>query len=117
MEQQDKTMAYDMEKYWNDSHTSAGHSSYLESLYESYIENPASVSIEWRNFFDDLPNINGSNKDISHQSVINSFKNYRRVASAASNKSESNDKQVKVIQLIQAYRNRGHQVASIDPLG
>ena len=117
MEQQNKTMAYDMEKYWNDSHTSAGHSSYLESLYESYIEDPASVSIEWRSFFDDLPDINGSNEDISHQSVINSFKNYRRVTSAASNKSEVNDKQVKVIQLIQAYRNRGHQVASIDPLG
>ena len=58
-------MNYDMEKLWKDSHTSAGHSSYLEGLYESYLENPASVSIEWKNFFDELPDNNGSHKDIS----------------------------------------------------
>ena len=44
-------MNYDMEKLWKDSHTSAGHSSYLEGLYESYLENPASVSLEWKDFF------------------------------------------------------------------
>ena len=30
---------------------------------------------------------------------------------------ETNSKQVRVIQLIQAYRNRGHQKANLDPLG
>ena len=54
-----------MEKLWKNSHTSAGHSSYLEGLYESYLENPASVSLEWKDFFDQLPDNNGSNKDIS----------------------------------------------------
>ena len=32
-------------------------------------------------------------------------------------KSPENDKQIRVIQLIQAYRNRGHQRANLDPLG
>ena len=45
-------MNYDMEKFWDDSHTSGGNSAYLESLYESYLDNPASVSLEWKNFFD-----------------------------------------------------------------
>ena len=109
-------MNYDMEKFWNDSHTSGGNSAYLESLYESYLDNPASVSLEWKNFFDELPPINDSSEEISHQNIINSFKNYRRIASNTSSNNQTNDKQIKVVQLIQAYRNRGHQVASIDPL-
>ena len=110
-------MNYDMEKLWKDSHTSAGHSSYLEGLYESYLENPASVSLEWKNFFDQLPDNNGSNKDISHKNIINAYKNHRRVLSNSSSENETNEKQVKVVQLIQAYRNRGHQAAKLDPLG
>ena len=110
-------MNYDMEKLWKDSHTSAGHSSYLEGLYESYLENPASVSIEWKNFFDELPDNNGSHKDISHKNIINTYKNHRRVLSSSSSTNEINDKQVRVVQLIQAYRNRGHQAAKLDPLG
>ncbi len=110
-------MNYDMEKLWKDSHTSAGHSSYLEGLYESYLENPASVSLEWKNFFDQLPDNNGSNKDISHKNIINAYKNHRRVLSNSSSENETNEKQVRVVQLIQAYRNRGHQAAKLDPLG
>ena len=110
-------MNYDMEKLWKDSHTSAGHSSYLEGLYESYLENPASVSLEWKDFFDQLPDNNGSNKDISHKNIINAYKNHRRVLSNSSSENETNEKQVKVVQLIQAYRNRGHQAAKLDPLG
>ena len=106
-----------MEKLWKDSHTSAGHSSYLEGLYESYLENPASVSIEWKNFFDELPDNNGTHKDISHKNIINAYKNHRRVLSSSSSTNEINDKQVRVVQLIQAYRNRGHQAAKLDPLG
>ena len=110
-------MNYDMEKLWKDSHTSAGHSSYLEGLYESYLENPASISLEWKDFFDQLPDNNGSNKDISHKNIINAYKNQRRVLSNSSSENETNEKQVKVVQLIQAYRNRGHQAAKLDPLG
>jgi 2-oxoglutarate dehydrogenase E1 component len=110
-------MNYDMEKLWKDSHTSAGHSSYLEGLYESYLENSASVSIEWKNFFDELPDNNGTHKDISHKNIINAYKNHRRVLSSSSSTNEINDKQVRVVQLIQAYRNRGHQAAKLDPLG
>ena len=110
-------MNYDMEKLWKDSHTSAGHSSYLEGLYESYLENPASVSLEWKDFFDQLPDNNGSNKDISHKNIINAYKNHRRVLSNSSSENETSEKQVKVVQLIQAYRNRGHQAAKLDPLG
>ena len=106
-----------MEKLWKDSHTSAGHSSYLEGLYESYLENPASVSLEWKNFFDELPDNNGTHKDISHKNIINAYKNHRRVLSSSSSTNEINDKQVRVVQLIQAYRNRGHQAAKLDPLG
>ena len=110
-------MNYDMEKFWKDSHTSAGHSSYLESLYESYIEDPASVSKEWKGFFDNLPKEDGNQEDISHKEIIDSFRNYRRSSADFNPGTSSNDKQVKVVQLIQAYRNKGHQAANLDPLG
>ena len=110
-------MNYDMERFWKDSHTSAGHSSYLESLYESYIEDPASISKEWKSFFDNLPKEDGNQEDISHKEIIDSFRNYRRSSADFNPGTSSNDKQVKVVQLIQAYRNKGHQAANLDPLG
>ena len=110
-------MNYDMEKFWQDSHASVGHSSYLENLYELYLDNPASIPLEWKSFFDDLQDQNKGQKDVSHQNIINSFKNHTRSSATPKIVTKSNDKQVKVIQLIQSYRNRGHQAAKLDPLG
>ena len=107
-----------METFWSTSHAAGAQSSYLESLYESYLENPSSVPDDWKIYFESLPSINGAQKDVSHKEVIERFKEDEinpPIQSAPTN-IETNSKQVRVIQLIQAYRNRGHQVASIDPL-
>ena len=108
-----------MEKFWSTSHAAGAQSSYLESLYESYLENPSSIPDDWKIYFDSLPQTNGAQKDVSHKEIINKFKEAEINPSiqTASNNVSSNSKQVKVIQLIQAYRNRGHQKAKLDPLG
>ena len=108
-----------METFWSTSHAAGAQSSYLESLYESYLDNPSSVPDDWKIYFDSLPKIDGVEKEISHQEIINKFKEEEVNPSIQkiSNYSKTHSKQVKVIQLIQAYRNRGHQKAQLDPLG
>ena len=48
-----------METFWSTSHAAGAQSSYLESLYESYLENPSSVPDDWKIYFESLPSING----------------------------------------------------------
>ena len=103
-----------MQELWGSSHLSAGHAAYLETLYEIYLTTPENLSKEWSDFFSNLPNEQDRNGEISHQRVINEFKNLSR--GAVSVKEEIDERQGKVIRLIQSYRNRGHQEATLDPL-
>ena len=108
-------MTISMKELWGSSHISAGHAAYLESLYETYITDPNSLSEEWINFFENLPHHATSNGEISHQNIVREFKNVSRKNSVT--KSSVDERQGKVIRLIQSYRNRGHQQANLDPLG
>ena len=108
-------MTNSMQELWGSSHLSAGHSAYLETLYEKYLNKPEELSKEWLEFFNALPNSSNGHVEISHQSILDEFKNLSR-ASISSNVT-SDERQGKVIRLIQAYRNRGHQEANLDPLG
>ena len=104
-----------MEELWESSHMSAGHAGYLESLYETYLSNPEELPEEWLVFFKNLPIQPNSNGEISHKTIINEFKNMPRNSTVV--KDVVDERQGKVIRLIQAYRNRGHQEAKLDPLG
>ena len=108
-------MTLSMKELWGSSHISAGHAAYLESLYETFINNPEDLSKEWLDFFTNLPSHPKSNGEISHLEIVKEFKNISRdnTVSIAS----SDERQGKVIRLIEAYRNRGHLNAKLDPLG
>ena len=108
-------MKQTMEELWGSSHVSAGHADYLESLYETYLSQPESLSKEWLDFFKNLPTQPNSNGEVSHQSVVNEFKNISRGSGLV--EEIVDERQGQVIRLIQAYRNRGHQEAKLDPLG
>ncbi|MBL4607206.1 MAG: 2-oxoglutarate dehydrogenase E1 component [Pseudomonadales bacterium] len=106
------------------SHLGGGNAAYIEELFDSYLGDPNSVSEEWRTYFDKLPRYEGNtSEDVPHSTVRDHFlylaKNKSRaqplVVSSVS--SEHEKKQVKVLQLITAYRFRGHQIAKLDPLG
>lgn len=109
-----------MQQLWQDSYLTSGNESYLEELYETYLNNPQDVPAEWRNFFETLPQKVPA-PDISHAAVRNHFlqlakqsgKNY-----AVGGMDTIHDQlQEKVIELIAAYRRLGHLQASTDPLG
>ena len=113
-----------MEQLWQTSHLQGGNLAYVEQLFESYLTDPNAVPEEWRNYFDKLPRVSDNQiRDVPHTAIREQFRtisqNQRRYASAAvpaTAISESERKQVKVLQLINAYRFRGHQQSSLDPL-
>ncbi len=93
---------------------------YIEALYESFIQDPNSVSQDWKIYFETLPKNPDDKKEVSHKDIIKKFKNQRRKRSFSDklvNNKSIDEKQIRVIQLIQSYRNRGHQRANLDPLG
>ncbi|MCT2530830.1 2-oxoglutarate dehydrogenase E1 component [SAR92 clade bacterium H921] len=114
-----------MEQFLSSSHFSGGNASYIEGLYETYLHDPNGVPEEWSSFFDSLPRTNGSiTPDISHDTIIQHFELLGRrqarptpAPGSGGIHLEHERKQVKVVQLISSYRFRGHQKASLDPLG
>lgn len=112
-----------MEQYWRTSHISGGNAAYVEELYDTYLHNPNAVPEEWRNYFDQLPRVNGVlTQDTPHSVVRAQFEQLgktrvRTVAADGGATSEHGQKQIKVLQLISSYRFRGHQHAKLDPLG
>lgn len=109
----------------NNSYLFASNVSYVEEQYEAYLENPESVTPEWRDYFDKLshlPAVDGSEttRDQNHSSVIASFAQRAKantlLVQAAPASLEVADKQLKVQSLIAAYRSLGVRHAILDPL-
>ncbi len=113
-----------MKAWWDSSHMAGANAAYVEELYESYLEDPQSVSDTWRQIFDSLPKVEGVELETNHTSVKDQFRKLAALGPTARMSSApvegtpvSDDRQVKVLQLINAFRFRGHQHANLDPLG
>lgn len=115
-----------MQAWWDSSHMAGANAPYVEEMYEAYLDDPQSVSEEWRKVFQRLPKVDGVQIETKHSQVRDTFRQLASLgpmtrisvaAPKASKEAPSDDKQVKVLQLINAYRFRGHQHANLDPLG
>ena len=112
-----------MKAWLESSHLSGANSTYVEEMYEAYQEDPQSVADDWRAVFDNLPPVNGAAVDApetAHSKVRDYFRSLalegRHKSSARVTDPDMDAKQVKVLQLINAHRFRGHQGANLDPL-
>lgn len=108
-----------MQDLWQDSYLSGGNDAYLEALYEEYLKSPEGLAPEWRDYFNQLPQ---SEIDISHSDIRDHFarlakQSVKSTPATGDVSLEHQQKQEKVIDLISAYRNLGHLLANIDPLG
>lgn len=108
-----------MQEQWQDSYLTGGSDTYLEQLYETYLQSPESVEPEWRKYFAGLGD---TGSDVSHTDIRNYFAMLAKQPAKLSVTTGAVDaeyqyKQEKVIDLIAAYRNLGHLLANIDPLG
>jgi 2-oxoglutarate dehydrogenase E1 component len=99
----------------------AGNAPYLESLYEQFLADPASVEPKWRDYFSSLtPDGRG---EVAHGAIRAELA--KRAASSRPSaapaspalSSDASAKQGAVSRLVQVYANRGHLLANIDPLG
>ncbi|WP_165726192.1 2-oxoglutarate dehydrogenase E1 component [Pseudoalteromonas sp. SA25] len=109
-----------MKAWLESSHLNGGNVAYVEELYEAYLDDATSVPDEWREVFEQLPKVDGVDVEVKHSEVRAQFaqlaKNKHREVVVAEG-SGGDLKQVKVLQLINAFRFRGHQNANLDPLG
>jgi len=94
----------------------------VEALYEQYLQNPDSVTEEWRRYFLSL---GADETEVRHepirQRLLARRKNDRSNGVATARPTSSgvaaNEKQAAVSRMIQVYSLRGHQIADLDPLG
>jgi len=108
-----------MQAWIESSHLAGGNIAYVEELFELYLDDPNSVPEEWQEFFKQLPE---EGSDIKHSEIREQFRiaakeKLKQSGGSGGFNAEFAEKQVKVLQLINAYRFRGHQHASLDPLG
>lgn len=108
-----------METWLASSHLSGANSTYIENIYESYLDDPLTVDANWRDVFDALPRVNDLPEEL-HSVIREQMKHAAKASkclTVAKGTVHDDVKQVQVLQLIDAYRNRGHEVANLDPLG
>ncbi len=109
-------MSSTLEQLYKSSHLYGGNAPYIETWYETWLENPAGVPAQWRTYFDSLPPADAPEK--GRLQVAEHFRQLAQLKHLAAPDSEYTDhKQAGVSRLINAYRIRGHEVARLDPLG
>lgn len=108
-------------KLFQDSSALYGsNASFIEDLYERFLEDPESVEASWREHFKTISQ--GSDYETPHSPVVERFaqlatKSQNRLAALQGFTQESVQKQSAVARLINHYRVRGHQIANNNPLG
>ena len=109
-----------MKAWLESSHLAGANATYVEELYELYLSDPEQVSEEWKCVFEDLPKQSSESVEQPHSRIREYFRRLAKETkhfSAQVSDPEVDAKQVKVLQLINAYRFRGHEAANLDPLG
>ena len=114
-----------MKSFQGNSYLFGGNAPYVEELYESYLNNPGSVSEQWRSYFDSMQVVpaadgNPQTRDIAHAPIVESFAERAKAGSlqprVMGGDAATARKQVYVQQLIAAYRFLGSRWANLDPL-
>ena len=108
-----------MNQLFGNSLLFGGNAPFVEELYENYLDNPAAVPGEWRDYFDKLAQLPSSvARDVPHLPVVHAFADQAMKGGYrfAATRPVDDKKQVSVLQLISAYRTLGTRWANLDPL-
>lgn len=104
---------------YNESFMNGTNAIYIENLYANWIKNRSSVPASWNAYFTNIT------KNLSSQDAFElpaTISNQAGTAGATTRTAaivpvDKVIESLRVSQLIQAYRRRGHEVAHLDPLG
>ena len=113
-----------MKEMQQQSYLYGSNAAFIEELYSRYLKDESSVDENWRKWFAELAN-GELTPDQDHLEIkaqmLEAVRHKGRgngVATAPNAEQQEIDaKQVRVLQLINAYRVKGHQKARLDPLG
>ncbi len=111
-----------LDQFIESSSLYGGNASFVEALYEQFLQEPDSVGEAWREKFKSLQNHSTYNLDIPHSVVKERFEKMARVPTTRQFSLQDNfmeeimEKQSSVTRLINQYRVSGHQQADYDPL-
>lgn len=114
----------DMKKMQQESYLFGSNAVFIEELYGEYLKNEKNVDEHWRLWFSSLASTgvgNGLVKDHDHlaiQAQVKSAVMNKKTTGQITNSTQHEHqlKQVSVLQLINAYRIKGHRKADLDPL-
>ncbi len=107
-------------KFFQDSSSLYGsNASFIENLYERFLDDPESVPLSWQRHFQGMQQ--QAVFDTPHSPIVERFaklavKSPNRIAQIQGFTEESVKKQSAVARLINQYRVRGHQIAHTNPL-
>ncbi len=110
-------MSHSLKDRFASSYLSGGNAAYVEEQYELFLRDPDLVSADWREYFAGLtPDRSGEvARGPIEEAIAARVRDMRPGRAAASGAAD--EKQAAVARLIQVYRQRGHQIADLDPLG
>src|SRR5579863_4493704 len=95
---------------------SGGNAPYVETLYEQYLKDPASVVPAWQEYFRSLQAGARETARGPVEAELLARARAPRTAAAGGMHPEAAEKQAAVMRLIGGYRSRGHLHAKLDPL-
>jgi len=106
-----------LEQLYLTSHLYGGNASYIETWYETWLEDPDAVPEQWRRYFESMPA--AETPETGHLEVGKRFLNLPLGSKGypATSTEFTDHKQASVSRLINSYRIRGHEVAKLDPMG
>ena len=118
----------ELDRLRRSSHLAGANAAYMEAMYEAYLAGGENLPPEWRHYFGGLPPLGDSagtqGVEVPHSGIVRHFERIGRnrlkarpEKQSAAVESEHERKQMRVLELIAAYRHRGHKKADIDPLG
>ncbi|MGL4734990.1 MAG: 2-oxoglutarate dehydrogenase E1 component [Enterovibrio sp.] len=96
------------------SHLAGGNATYVEDLYESYLQDATSVDPQWQAVFATLPALTGA--ELPHSVVRENLRLQAKLPPSQTAGAPISAKGYAALRLLEAYRSHGHRVANLDPL-
>ena len=110
-----------MKKMQQQSYLHGSNAAFIEELYSRYLKDENEVDENWRNWFAELRNgeLTADQDHLEIQAQVKAAVRHKKAGNGISSGElhEHDAKQVRILQLINAYRVKGHQRARLDPLG
>src|SRR5258708_10393969 len=109
-----------MKEFLSNSYLFGANAPFIEEVYEAYLDNPQSVTEQWREYFDKLqavPAAGSGGRDVAHAPIVESFARRARAGAArpAPAVAGFDRQQVSGLQLIAEYPFPGVLIAHIHP--